>query len=347
MCDELTERDRLRLLAEKKLGRREFSVGVGATAAVLVAGCGSDSDDDAAGTSAGGTGGSGGKSAAGSGGSGGKSAAGSGGSGGKAAAGAGGTLGQGGTGTSDVKLKSSVVEIETPDGTADAYFVYPETGKHPAVIVWPDILGLRDAFKTMADRLAGDGYAVLVINQYYRSAKAPVLDSWEEWQSDEGKAKLQPMLDKVTTDAVVSDGKAMVDWIDNQSAVDTSKKIGTSGYCMGGPFTFRTAAARNDRVGAFASLHGGGLVAEGDSSPHLLLKDIKASALIAIAMNDDMRQPDAKTVLMDTAKSAGIDAEITVYPAQHGWCAIDSAAYDEEQANKAYDRMIAVFGKAL
>ena len=326
MCDDLTEHDNQRWLAEKRLGRREFSAAVGATAAVLVAGCGDDDSTDAAEGSAGSSGSAG-------------HAAGSGGH----AAGSSGTDEQENT----TATKSELVTIDTPDGKADAFFVYPESGRHPAVIVWPDVLGVRDAFKTMGTRLAKDGYAVLVVNQYYRTSTAPVLESWNEWNTDAGKAKLRPMIAAITPAGTTSDAAAFVEWLDKQDAVDTGKKIGTSGYCMGGPFTFRTAASKPERVGAFASLHGGGLVADNDDSPHLLFAKIKASSLIAIAMNDDERQPDAKTTLMSAAKDANLEAEIEVYPAMHGWCAIDSAVYDKDQADKAYDRMVTIFGKAL
>lgn len=310
MCDDSTERDNRRWLAEKRLGRREFgALGVGATVAVIAAACDGDSDD-----------------------------------GPREASVRTPDAGESGEG---VETKASMVSIETPDGTLDAYFVHPESGKHPAVLVWPDILGLREAFETMATRLARDGYAVLVMNQYYRTAKAPVFASWDEWRSDEGRAKLQPMLAEITAAAVTSDSAVVVEWLDKQSAVDTDKKIGTCGYCMGGPFTFRTAASKPARVGAFASLHGGNLVTDAADSPHLLLPDIDASMLIAIAQNDDARAPDVKDVLKEAAGEADLDAEIEVYPAQHGWCAIDSDAYDEAQADRAYDRMVALFSKAL
>jgi carboxymethylenebutenolidase len=297
MCDDLTERDTQRWLAEKRLGRREFSaLGVSATAALFLPGCGSDSSSPSADTA----------------------------------------------GTT-----SSLVKIETPDGSADAFFVHPQTGSHPAILIWPDILGLRDAFKMMATRLAASGYAVLVINQYYRTSPAPVLSSWDEWMSADGKAKLQPNLDAITSDGISSDGGAMIDWLDKQGVVDKKKKAGTGGYCMGGPFTFRTAASRPERVGALASLHGASLVTDAADSPHLLIAELESSMLIAIAQNDDQRQPDAKTALKDAADAAKLPAEVEVYPAMHGWCPPDSPSYDETQAEKAWTRMLALFGEHL
>jgi carboxymethylenebutenolidase len=242
---------------------------------------------------------------------------------------------------------SSLVMIDTPDGTANAFFVHPKSGTHPGVLMWPDILGLRDTFKMMATRLAASGYAVLVINQYYRTSKDQVLASWDEWMSDDGKAKLQPNLDAITDDGIMSDGGAMIDWLDTQDVVDTAKPAGTSGYCMGGPFTFFTAAAKTERVGAVASLHGANLVTANDDSPHKLIAKLKSSMLIAIAQNDDANQPDAKTELKDAVDAAKLQAEIEVYPAMHGWCPPDSPSYDKTQAEKAWGRMLALFSEHL
>lgn len=239
------------------------------------------------------------------------------------------------------------VAIGTPDGNADAYFVHPKKGRHPAVILWPDVAGLRPAYRTMADRLAGAGYAVLAVNSYYRSARAPVLGSFAEWRSEAGQARIGPMRASLTADAVTRDGKAFVAWLASQTQADPQRRMASIGYCMGGPFTFRTAAGSPEKVGAIASFHGGGLVTDKPDSPHLLLPAMKAAALIAIAQNDDARDPGAKDTLKRAASDAGRDAEIEVYPAQHGWCTIDSPVYDKAQAERAWDRMLATFRKAL
>jgi carboxymethylenebutenolidase len=348
MCDDSTEESNKKWLAAKRLRRRDFSaLSVGATAAALIPGC--DSDDDPADDA--GASGSGGSAAGGRGGQGGSAA---GGRGGAAAGGRGGTPavgGRGGSGDDDtdagVATKAQDVEFETPDGKVNAYFVHPESGKAPAVIVWPDILGLREAFKTMGTRLAGDGYAVLVVNQYYRTSKEQILEDWAEFQSADGRKKLEPALAAITNAGIASDGGAFVEWLDKQDAVDTGKKIGSTGYCMGGPFTIRTAAAKPERVGAIGSFHGGSLVTDADDSPHKLFEKIDAALLIAIAQNDDEKDTSVKDTLKQAAEDAELKAEIEVYPAQHGWCAIDSAAYDEEEADRAYARLLAIFGDAL
>ncbi|WP_225009696.1 dienelactone hydrolase family protein [Novosphingobium percolationis] len=238
---------------------------------------------------------------------------------------------------------SRAVTITTPDGKADAFFVYPKAGRHPAVVMWPDIAGLRDAYRTMGTRLAAAGYAVLVVNQYYRSQAAPILQSLSEWRTPAGQETLKPMIAAITPEGTVRDAGAFVAWLDAQAEVDTARKIGSAGYCMGGPFTVRTAVANPARVGAAASFHGANLVADTPDSPHKLLARTQASYLFAIAQNDDERAPGDKDALRAAARAAGRAAEVEVYPAQHGWCTIDAQIYDAVQAEKAWARMLALF----
>ncbi|WP_295531094.1 dienelactone hydrolase family protein [Novosphingobium sp. Chol11] len=242
---------------------------------------------------------------------------------------------------------SRTVTFATPDGTADGFFVAPAAGKHPAVLMWPDIAGLREAYKTMATRMAAAGYAVLVINHYYRGSPAPILNSITEWRTPAGQAKLGPLIAQITPAGTVRDAIAAIGWLDGQAEVDTAKKIGTCGYCMGGPYTVRTAAAVPARIGAAASFHGGGLVGDAADSPNKLIAKTQASFLIAIAQNDDQSAPGDKDALRAAATAAGRPAEIEVYPAQHGWCTIDAPIYDAVQADKAWGRMLAMFEKAL
>lgn len=237
------------------------------------------------------------------------------------------------------------IDIPTPDGVADSYFVHPSTGKHPGVIIWPDAFGLRPAKRQMAKRLAESGYSVLVVNQYYRSQRAPIVNTTNFAEVSD---VLRPLMSSVTADTQMRDAKAFVSFLDSQSSVDTQRKIGTMGYCMGGPITVRTAAAVPDRIGAGASFHGGSLVTDQDDSPHLLVPTIKAHYLFAIADNDDENQPEAKDVLRDAFAQAGLPAEIEVYKgAMHGWCPPDSTVYDEAQAEKAWSRLLALFETAL
>lgn len=241
------------------------------------------------------------------------------------------------------QVRERMVSITMPGGVADAFFVHPAQGAHPGVVMWPDIAGLREAFKIMARTLAAEGYAVLVVNQYYRGGPAPVLESFSEWRTPEGQAKIAPLREQLTPDAVSSDAVAYVAFLDGEEAVDKNRGIGSNGYCMGGPFTVRTAAAVPDRVGAAASFHGGSLVTDEPDSPHRLLAKTKASYFFAVARNDDEKAPDVKTKLREAADVAGRPAEIEVYPADHGWCVPDSPSWDPAQADKAWERMLALY----
>ncbi len=241
------------------------------------------------------------------------------------------------------------VDVETPDGVADCYFVHPSGGtQHPGVIVWPDAVGLRPAFEQMGRRLAESGYAVLVVNQYYREARAPVVPEGASFADEETRNTLGPLMGSLSPETNVTDALAFAAFLDGQAVVDPSRKMGTTGYCMGGPMTMRTAAALPDRIGAGASFHGGGLVTDGPDSPHRLVSAMNAQFLFAIAENDDMRDPEAKNVLREAFAEAGLPAEIEVYEGtMHGWCPPDSAVYDEAQAERAWSRLLALFETAL
>ena len=242
-----------------------------------------------------------------------------------------------------VTVTESEVKVKTPDGTADCYFVHPSAGTAPGVVVWPDIFGLRPAFRQMGKRLAESGYSVLVVNPFYRKQPAPTASKGAATPIQE----LLPLAQALNETTHMTDAKAFIAWLDQQSSVAKNRKMGTQGYCMGGPMAFRTSAAVPDRVGAVASFHGGGLVANGANSPHLQASKTKAQFLIAIASNDDMQRPDEKNVLKDTFAKANLSAEIEVYSGAHGWCPPDSGVYNEPDAEKAWSRLLALYGKAL
>ena len=240
------------------------------------------------------------------------------------------------------------VEIRTPDGVADCYFVYPSAGAHAAILVWPDILALRPAFREMGKRLARSGYAVLTVNPFYRDAHAPVVGFGASFGQPETREIVLPMARNLNADTHFSDARAFIDWIDRQPEVDTSKGIGTTGYCMGGPMVMRTVAAVPERMAAGATFHGGGLATENADSPHLLIPDTRAQMLHCVAQNDDDNDPEAKETLRSTYADAGISAEIEVYEdAMHGWCAIDSQVYHKAQAERAWSRLLNLFDRAL
>jgi len=242
-----------------------------------------------------------------------------------------------------VAVAEREVAITTPDGTCDAYFVAPTSGPAPGVLVWPDAFGLRPAFRQMGHRLAESGYSVLVVNPFYRQKKAPTA-------AQGGKtpiAEVLPLMQALTPAMHLSDGKTFVAWLDAQPEVDKSRKIGTTGYCMGGPIAVRTAAVASDRVGAVGTFHGAAMVTPAPDSPHRLVARTKAQYLIAVAESDDQKDPQAKVQLREALAAAKLPAEVEVYPAAHGWCPPDTQVYDAAQSERAWTRLLATFKQAL
>ncbi len=236
------------------------------------------------------------------------------------------------------------VTIKTPDGTADAALFHPAgKGTWPAVVVWPDIMGLRPVFRDMAKRLAAQGYVVLVPNPFYRSKKAPVVEGAVDFGNAEVRTKLFGYRSAMTDDGVDKDAVAYVAFLDSQPQTAKGKKVGVQGYCMGGPLSFRTAAAVPNRIGAVATFHGGGLVTDQPSSPHLLIPRTKASYLVAVAKNDDARAPTDKDVLKKAFADAKRPATVEVYAGDHGWTVPGSAVYNQEAAEKAWAELTKLY----
>ena len=240
------------------------------------------------------------------------------------------------------------VTISTADGTVDAYFVAPGEGKHPGVLIWPDIRGLRPAFRQMADRLAAEGYAVLCVNPFYRWAKSPVVYAGHDFDDPEVRETLFGYLKRLDKATVTTDAAAHLAFLDAQKEVDTAKGIGTAGYCMGGPMVIYTAALNPERVKAAASFHGASVGTDKADSPHLLIPQTKAGFLFAIAQNDDEQDPEEKTRLKAVLEPRDEWHEVEVYEgALHGWCPPDGRAYNEPAAEKAWSRMLTLFKAAL
>jgi len=246
------------------------------------------------------------------------------------------------------------VSVKTPAGTCDAALIHPQTGSWPAVIIFPDIFGLRPTMRAMAKRLAAGGYTVLVPNPFYRSTKAPGLPLDFAFASPADRAKLDAFRAPVTSDAVMQDAAAYVEFLDAQARVDKKAKIGVVGYCMGGPMTMQAAAANPRRIGAGASFHGGGLVTEKPDSPHLLVPKIKAQFYFGIAASDDDKQPDAKLKLQEAFGASKLPAKIEVYAGTlHGWCVKDmplqagKPIYNEPEAERAWSELTALYRRAL
>lgn len=257
----------------------------------------------------------------------------------------------------DPAVVETEVEIRTSDGTCDAAFVRPAKGSHAGVLIWPDAFGLRPSMRAMARRLAEAGYSVLVPNPFYRISRAPFTDASNfSFQNPDDMAKLRPLMASASAPGnPEKDAVVFVAFMDAQKAVDKSRKIGTQGYCMGGPLVVRTAAALPDRIGAGASFHGGGLVTDKPESPHLLAPKIRARMYFGVAANDDARQPDAKVTLKEAFEAAKVAVEVELYStAQHGWCVPDMPAgqngvpiYNKPDAERAWGKLLALYKAGL
>jgi carboxymethylenebutenolidase len=261
----------------------------------------------------------------------------------------------GGSAAAQGSVTETNVEVKTPDGTCDAAFIHPAAGSHAAVIIWPDAFGLRPAMRDMAKRLAADAYTVLVPNPFYRVTRAPGIKmEGFSFQNAENMAELRKLMGGIAASgAAERDAEAFIAWLDTQKQVDRSKKVGVQGYCMGGALTFRTAAAVPDRVGAGASFHGGGLVTQAPDSPHAMIPKMKARMYVAVASNDDARQPDAKDALKKAFADAKVPGEVEVYKGLHGWCVPDMPAeagkpiYEKGDAERAWSKLLALYKSAL
>jgi carboxymethylenebutenolidase len=253
-----------------------------------------------------------------------------------------------GTARAGVPVVETDVEVKTADGVADAALYHPEgKGKWPAVLLWTDVVGLRQVFRDMGRRLAGEGYVVLVPNPYYRVRRAPVVDGAFNFNNPDDRAKLGPLRASLTPEGVDRDAVAYVAFLDARPQTNRRKKAGVQGYCMGGPLSFRTAAA-SARIGAVASFHGGGLVTDQPTSPHLLLTKTTAEFLVAVADNDDKQDPTVKDRLKAAMDAAGRTSKIEVYAgANHGWCVKGTAVYNEAAAEKAWAELLTLYKRAL
>ena len=246
------------------------------------------------------------------------------------------------------RIMQQEVSVKTPHGTADCLFTAPKIGRHPAVIMWPDIKGRRAAFDVMGQRLAAQGYAVLVVNPFYRDVSGAALPKGVEFPSAQAWQVLSPLREKLTQSAVISDAQAFFSFLDEQSSVDSKRQGALMGYCMSGAFTMFAAAAMPKRIGAIASFHGGGLASDKPDSPHHTVIESDALALHAIAENDNERSPQMQPMLKQAYQNAGLTAHIEVYPnTLHGWTPPDSKVYNEQQAERAWQQTLALFKQAL
>lgn len=240
------------------------------------------------------------------------------------------------------------IDIKTADGVCDAALFHPQgRGAWPAVLIWTDNQGLRPVFRDLGRRLAAQGYVVLVPNPFYRKRRAPVPGDGFDFSKPEDRAQITSLASTLTPEGTVRDAMAFLSFLDAQPQTNRRRKAGVQGYCMGGPLTFRTAAAAPGRIGAAMTFHGGGLVTDAPTSPHLSIPKMKAEVHCAIARNDDERQPDAKDKLRAAFVAARLPYRVEVYPANHGWCVPGSPSYDHAAAERAWAELLALYKARL
>lgn len=249
-------------------------------------------------------------------------------------------------------MAANVVEtdvmVKTADGVADAALFRPSgRGAWPAVLLWPDILGLRPVFREMGRRLAAQGYVVLVPNPFYRVRRAPIVTGPFDFGDKAAMGKLMELKSTLTDARIDADTGSFLGFLDAQRQVDRRKGAGVQGYCFSGPFAFRAAALRPGRIRAVATFHGGGLVTKDANSPHLLIPNSRAAFLVAIARNDDHNQPDAKEILKASFAAAKRPATVEVYPGDHGWTVAGSQAYNEPAAERAWAGLLRLYRDRL
>ncbi len=263
------------------------------------------------------------------------------------------TLATAGMASGGALAQSNVVEkdvmVKTADGDCDAVLFHPATeGQWPAVLVWPDIMGLRPVFRDLGRRLAEQGYVVLVPNPFYRSAKAPVIGDNFDFSNPEQRTRLFGYRAAMSDNGIDGDAKAHLGFLDAQPQTDKGRKAGVQGYCMGGALSFRTAAAIPDRIAAVGSFHGGnGLVTDKPDSPHLLIAKTSATFLVCQAQNDDAQQPKVKDDLKAAFAAAKRPATVEVYHANHGWCVPGSQAYNRGEAERAWENLTKLYKTQL
>ena len=261
-------------------------------------------------------------------------------------------LGVGAVAASPALAQDNVTEtdvtVKTPDGMCDAVLFHPNQGTHPAVLIWPDIMGLRPAFRDMGRRLSEMGYVVLVPNPFYRSAHAPVIGESFDFNNPEQRNRLFGYRSAMTDAGIDHDAQAYLAFLDSQAETAKTKKAGVQGYCMGGALSFRTAAAVPSRIAAVGSFHGGnGLVTKEANSPHLLIAKTNATYLVCQAQNDDMQQPQMKEDLKAAFVAAKRPATVEVYQANHGWCVKGGAVYNEGEAERAWAALTKLYQSSL
>jgi carboxymethylenebutenolidase len=248
-------------------------------------------------------------------------------------------------------LRSSMIDIRTRDGVADAFLTAPEgRGPHPGVLLYMDAFGPRARLEEMAQHLAGHGYVVLVPHVFYRQGRAPLLDT-SRLTDPEARGKLfeviGPWMAELTPELAMSDAEAYLDYLRAHAEV-ADGPLGVVGYCMGGALALRTAALRPAEVGAAAAFHPARLATDDAGSPHLLAGRIRAEVYVASADDDPSMSPEAQARLDAALTEAGVRHVCEQYDgAQHGFTMSDTAVYDEAATERHWKALLDLFGRTL
>jgi carboxymethylenebutenolidase len=247
-----------------------------------------------------------------------------------------------------VAMTEVELQLAMPDGMCDAVMFSPEPGKAlPGVLHVPDIAGIRESHREMAKRLATEGYAVLLVNPFYRTGRPPIWDFPRVSGDPKTEQRMKELRTPLPPEAQMKDAAAYVDLL---TALDGVRgPVGVVGYCFGGAMALRVAAAGGERVGAAASFHGGGLYkADDPASPHLLLPKVKARLYFGHAEGDKSMTAEQIAGLDEALEKWGGRYESETYAgARHGWTVPDNGAYKEAQAERAFGKMTELFAEAL
>jgi carboxymethylenebutenolidase len=246
-------------------------------------------------------------------------------------------------------MPSTTLRIPTPDGRADAFAAFPGDGeRHPGVLLYADAFGLRPELERKARELAGHGYYVLVPNLWYRHGPAPVTDLPEHIGEEIRPAiinRLMPVLQEHTTERILRDADAYLRFLAARPEA-AAGPAGVLGYCIGGALAMRTAAAFPGRVAAVAGFHPGFLVTDAPDSPHRLLSGLTAEVHLGLSEND--MRPEAVDELNRALEATGAGYRTEICPGSvHGYTMSDTDAFDPVALQRHWDRLLALFGRAL
>ncbi|MET9394467.1 dienelactone hydrolase family protein [Streptomyces sp. NPDC006624] len=248
-------------------------------------------------------------------------------------------------------VQGTAVDVPAGDGTADAYLAHPADGAaRPGVLLFMDAFGLRPRLRSMADRLAGEGYTVLVPNLFHRHGRAPLVDLPElidPGARPELFERITPMMRELTNERAMADAGAWLDWLAG-SPVVAPGPVALTGYCMGARLSLLTAGTYPERVAAAAGFHGGRLATDAPDSPHLVAGRVTAELYFGHADQDPSLPREQIDRLERALTAAGVRHRCEVYTgAPHGFTQADTAAYHEEGDERHWSALLGLLRRTF